>query len=57
MVLSGMSDMAQMKDNLSFMKDFRPLNETESAAVKKVCEIFRSKHLIPCTACPLCTTF
>lgn len=26
-----------------------------SAAVKKVCEIFRSKHLIPCTACRYCT--
>ena len=29
MVLSGMSDMAQMEDNLSFMKDFQPLSSKE----------------------------
>ena len=34
MVLSGMSSMEQMKDNLSYMKDFQPLNETELEAVK-----------------------
>ena len=55
MVLSGMSNMEQMQDNISFMQDFRPLNETELAAVKKVQEIFKSKHLIPCTACRYCT--
>ena len=33
MVLSGMSDLAQMEDNLSFMRDFRPLNGEELAAV------------------------
>ena len=36
MVLSGMSNLEQMQDNLSYMKDFRPLNEEEHAAVKKV---------------------
>lgn len=55
MVLSGMSNMEQMEDNISFMRDFKPLNETELNAVKKVQEIFRSKHLIPCTACRYCT--
>ena len=44
-----------MQDNLSFMKDFRPLDETEMAAVARVREIFRSKNLIPCTACRYCT--
>lgn len=54
-VLSGMSSIEQMEDNISFMKDFQPLNETELAAVEKVQEIIKSKHLIPCTACRYCT--
>jgi predicted aldo/keto reductase-like oxidoreductase len=55
MVLSGMSSMEQMQDNISFMRDFRPLNEVELAAVKKVQEIFKSMNMIPCTACRYCT--
>ena len=41
MVLSGMSDMPQMLDNLSAMKDFEPLSEKELDAVRRVCDIFR----------------
>ena len=55
MVLSGMSSMEQMRDNLSFMADFRPLNDTELAAIVRVQAIFRGKHLIPCTSCRYCT--
>lgn len=55
MVLSGMSDMAQMEDNISAMKDFKPLSEEELAAIDKVKEIFLSKNMIPCTACRYCT--
>ena len=54
MVLSGMNDMAQIEDNISAMKDFKPLNEKEMAAVQQVCDIFRSLNLIPCTACRYC---
>lgn len=54
MVLSGMSDMAQMQDNISAMKDFQPLSEKEMEAVRQVCEIFRNLNLIPCTACRYC---
>lgn len=53
-VLSGMSTMAQMEDNLSAMKDFAPLSREEMRAVTKVCEIFRSLNLIPCTSCRYC---
>lgn len=54
MVLSGMSSMEQMEDNLSFMRDFQPLNEKEMEAVTKVRHVFHSMHLIPCTACRYC---
>lgn len=55
MVLSGMSDMAQLTDNVGFMGDFKPLSDDERAAVDRVCQIFRSMDLIPCTACHYCT--
>ena len=55
MVLSGMSSMEQMQDNLSYMKDFTPLNDAELAAVNRVQEIFHKKDLIPCTSCRYCT--
>ena len=54
MVLSGMSNMEQMEDNISFMKDFKPLSEEEHEAIKKVCAIFKAQDLIPCTACKYC---
>lgn len=54
MVLSGMSDLAQLRDNMGFMTDFQPLDSREQAAVQKVCELFRSKKMIACTACRYC---
>ena len=53
-VLSGMSDMAQMKDNVSYMKDFKPLDENEMGAVAKVTGIYKGLDVIPCTACHYC---
>jgi hypothetical protein len=55
MVLSGMSSLEQMQDNISFMKNFVPLSDKEQEAVEKVCGIFRAQGLIPCTACRYCT--
>lgn len=54
MVLSGMSNIEQLRDNLSYMKDFKPLDERELDAVHKVCAVFQSMHLIPCTSCRYC---
>lgn len=53
-VLSGMSDMMQMEDNISAMRDFKPLDEKEMEAIQKVCEIFKGLNLIPCTSCRYC---
>lgn len=55
MVLSGMSALCQMQDNVHFMKEFQPLTTEEQEAVSKVCAIFRNQGLIPCTACRYCT--
>ena len=54
MVLSGMSSMEQMEDNLSAMRDFVPLNEDEKKAIRQVCDIFHGLNLIPCTSCRYC---
>ena len=54
MVLSGMSDMAQMEDNLSFMTDFVPLNEQEQQIIDQVRTLYQAQHRIPCTDCRYC---
>ena len=55
MVLSGMSDMAQLEDNTSFMQNFTPLSETELQTVKKVTALINHTGAITCTACRYCT--
>ena len=53
-VLSGMSNLEQMKDNVSTMKDFKPLDDQEMEAVKKVNRIFRGLNVVSCTDCHYC---
>ena len=55
MVLSGMSNLDQMKDNLSYMRDFKKLNLAELEAIAQVREVFKGLDLIGCTACHYCT--
>lgn len=54
MVLSGMSNMEQMRDNLSYMTDFKPLNEAERETVARTCAMIQAQRRIPCTACEYC---
>lgn len=54
MVLSGMSDLAMTEDNVSYMKEFTPLDEREREAVNKVCGVIRAMDTVPCTACRYC---
>ncbi len=54
-VLSGMSTLAQMEDNLSYMKDFQPLSEAEQEVIRRVQTALIDDQSIPCTACNYCT--
>lgn len=54
MVLSGMSDEAQMSDNISTMKDFKPLTEHELGVIEKVVDAYKAYNTVPCTACRYC---
>ena len=54
-VLSGMSSLQQMEDNLSYMKDFKPLDEHEEEVIKEVQEALNADKSIACTGCRYCT--
>lgn len=53
-ILSGMSAMEQVDDNLNTFADFKPLSEEESAAVDKVVSIMNSRIQNGCTGCRYC---
>jgi hypothetical protein len=54
-VLSGMSNVEQMKDNLNMMKAFRPFTDAERAALAGARDYLASVPTVPCTGCHYCT--
>lgn len=53
-VLSGMSNLAQMDDNLSYMRDFHPLSDEERRIILEAQRLMGKSGTIPCTACRYC---
>ena len=53
-VLSGMSNLAQMEDNVSFMKDFKPLDEEEMTVIAAARAELMKIDSIQCTGCKYC---
>lgn len=53
-VLSGMSNVEQMEDNLSYMKDFTGFTDEERAVIQKAQEELAKVPTIPCTTCDYC---
>lgn len=53
-ILSGMSSMAQMEDNIATIKDTTPLSDKERDTLRKVADILAEANTIPCTNCRYC---
>lgn len=53
-VLSGMSSLAQLEDNTSFMQDFHELSQGERELTSRIAEILNSAISVPCTGCRYC---
>ena len=53
-VLSGMSNVEQMKDNLSYMRDFTGMTDKEKEVLADARKALAAIPLIPCTTCNYC---
>ena len=54
MVLSGMSNMEQLLDNIGYMADFQPLNDEEIRMVHFATEVIQKQMTVACTGCAYC---
>ena len=54
MVLSGMSNMEQLQQNIETFQTEKPLNTTEFKAVMDIAAAMIAKNTVPCTACSYC---
>ena len=53
-VLSGMTTIDQMRDNVAYMKSFKPLSAAERDAVERARVALTSIPQVPCTDCQYC---
>lgn len=53
-ILSGMSNMEQLQDNMKTFENTVPLNADEQNCIQKATELIKSTIVIPCTACRYC---
>lgn len=53
-VLSGMSSLEQMQDNISTVKALKPFSEDELSAIEEAVKLLNSSPRIPCTGCRYC---
>lgn len=54
MVLSGMSNLEQVRENIAIMQNPLPLTEEEKSILQQVVDIINRKTAIPCTSCGYC---
>jgi predicted aldo/keto reductase-like oxidoreductase len=54
LVLSGMSSLAQVEENMAVMDNLKPLDEKEREAIGRVKAILKKQDTIPCTNCRSC---
>ncbi len=55
-ILSGMSDMAQVKDNIKTFAEDKPLNDAEMRTLFGIADRMTGRTKLPCTACRYCTS-
>ena len=55
-VLSGMSTIEQVKDNVSCLKDFEPMTEKEKQLISQAVELIKKSYPIQCTQCRYCVS-
>ena len=56
-ILSGMTDLAQVEDNLRTFETEKPLTEREQEVLSEIASDMLSKKILPCTACRYCTGY
>ncbi len=53
-VLSGMSNMDQLKDNIATIEQFKPLEDSEREVIEEAVSAYKEFYTIPCTGCRYC---